>query len=153
MTPAGILSISKSFHRGHELCYGNGLPAENGKKNALIPAVVCLAFATELALKCMLLAKGIPSGGHDLAALFKKLDADTQDLVKTRAQLKAEDFDAELLAVSGAFVEWRYIYEKPGFHTINLPFLQSLCCVLGELAEGAARANRSLKPDGVRGAA
>ena len=153
MTPALILSISKSFHRGHELCYGNGLPSENGKQNALIPAVVCLAFATELALKAILLAKETPSDGHGLAQLFEKLDAETQALVRSRPEVKAEDFDAELRAVSKAFVEWRYIYETPGYHSINLPFLQSLWSVLGELAEQATRPNRSFKADAASGAA
>ena len=147
MTPAAILSISKSFHRGHELCYGNGLPAENGKRNALIPAVVCLAFAIELALKAILLAKGTPTDGHGLTALFEQLDPESQRLVRSGLELKAGDFDAELRAVSKVFVEWRYIYETPGYHSVNLPFLQLLWVTLGELAERAARPTRSFEAD------
>lgn len=153
MTPAAILSISMSFHRGHELCYGNGLPADNGEKNAPIPAVVCLAFATELALKANLLAEKAPSEGHSLLELFEKLDTETRRAVRSKCGLKAEDFDVELGAVSKAFVEWRYIYETPGYHSINLPFLQSLWSVLAELAEGAVRPNRSFKADAAGGAA
>jgi hypothetical protein len=51
MTPAAALSSSRNFLRGYELCTGNGLPAENGIPNAIVPGIVCLAFSVELAIK------------------------------------------------------------------------------------------------------
>ena len=142
MTPASILSISQTFQRGHELYFGNGLPAENGKSNALIPAVFCLAFATELALKAILLAEGNLSYEHKLDKLFAKLQQRTQLLVMKEVSLEEGAFKANLSAVSNAFVEWRYIYEAPGYHSLNLPFMRSLCDVLSAVADQATR----LKP-------
>lgn len=122
MTPASILSISQSFQRGHELCIGNGLSAENGKRNAPIPGIVCLAFAIELALKSLLLADKNQSGGHKLDELFGKLNPSAQAEVIRRVGLNEEAFLQELKTVANAFVDWRYIYETPGYHNINLPF-------------------------------
>ena len=148
MTPASILSISQTFQRGHALCFGNGLPADNGKSNALIPAVVCLAFATELALKAILLAEGNLSHGHKLDELFAKLQQRTQLLVMKKIGLEGGAFKANLAAVSNAFVDWRYIYEAPGSHSLNLPFMRSLCDVLSAVANQATR----FKPRSPQGA-
>ena len=139
MTPASILSQSLTFQHGSELCIGNGLPAENGKLNALIPGIVCLVFAIELAIKSLLLADKNPSGGHKLDELFGKLSPVVRAEVIRHVGLSEEAFIDELQIVANAFSDWRYIYEAPGLHSINLPFLQSVWIPLVELADRGAR--------------
>ena len=139
MTPANILSQSRTFQRGYELCIGNGLPAENGKQNALIPGVVCMAFAIELAIKSLLLSDKNPSGGHKLNELFGKLNPAVRAEVIRQAGLSEQTFLHELQIAASAFVDWRYIYETPGLHSINLPFLESVWIPLAEIADRAAR--------------
>lgn len=126
MTPAATLSISRTFHRGYELCTGNGLPAENGQSNAIIPGIVCLAFSIELAFKSILLAVSKPTSGHKLDQLFQRLPAAEQHEVILESGVDTQSFHENLALVANAFVEWRYIYERPGAHSISEQFLQML---------------------------
>jgi hypothetical protein len=135
MTPASVLSISKDFHRGFELCYGNGLPANNGVKNAIVPAVVCLAFSIELGFKSILVGCNKPSEGHKFVELFGKLP----DEIKTEIERFVVDdkstFSSQLAAVSNAFVEWRYIFEGSGLHSIDIEFLAKLHAAVTQIGE------------------
>ena len=134
MTPASILSVSKDFHRGFELCYGNGLPASNGVSNAIVPAVVCLAFSVELGFKAILVGLNKPSEGHKFVELFNKLPCD----IKTEIQLVVvggeSEFSSRLESVSNAFVKWRYIFEENGYYSIDLDFLVKLHSAVTQVA-------------------
>ena len=135
MTPASVLSTSKSFHRGFELCYGNGLPANNGVLNAIVPAVVCLAFSIELGFKAILVGCDKPSEGHKFVELFGLLPSEIQDEIERLVVGKDSGFEGSLTLVSNAFVEWRYIFEEPGYHSIDVEFLTKLHAVVTQVAE------------------
>jgi hypothetical protein len=135
MTPASVLSISKEFHRGYELCFGNGLPADNGLKNALIPAVVCLAFSIELGLKSILLGCNKPSEGHKFVELFNKLPNEIKAEIESLVPSNGNEFSHRLAAVSNAFVEWRYIFEESGYHSIDIEFMLLLHRIITNIAE------------------
>lgn len=82
-----------------------------------IPAIVNAAFACELYLKSMLNKK---KGVHNLKALFKLLDTDIQEQIKSYVDKKLNkhcsySFDICLERAAKVFIEWRYIYE--GYHT------------------------------------
>ena len=135
MTPASVLSTSKSFHRGFELCYGNGLPANNGVLNAIVPAVVCLAFSIELGFKAILVGCEKPSDGHKFVELFAKLPCEIQDEIERLVDVENSSFKESLTLVSNAFVEWRYIFEEAGYHSIDIGYLSKLHAVITQIAE------------------
>ncbi len=135
MTPAATLSISRTFHRGYELCTGNGLPAENGEPNAIIPGIVCLAFSIELGLKSILFAVNKPSTGHRLDRLFEELPEPEQQAVLFESCAEPSSFRENLALVANAFVEWRYIYERRGFQSISEQFLLMLWRAVDTVAE------------------
>ncbi|AKR43175.1 hypothetical protein [Methylophilus sp. TWE2] len=135
MTPASVLSTSKNFHRAFELCYGNGLPAKNGVSNAIVPAVVCLAFSIELGFKAILVGSGKPSEGHKFFDLFGKLPVEIQAEIQRLVVGEDEGFESSLTLVSNAFVEWRYIFEEPGYHSIDVEFLSKLHDAVTQIAE------------------
>jgi hypothetical protein len=121
MTPASVLSISKEFHRGYELCFGNGLPADNGLKNALIPAI--------------LLGCNKPSEGHKFVELFNKLPNEIKAEIESLVPSNGNEFSHRLAAVSNAFVEWRYIFEESGYHSIDIEFMLLLHRIITNIAE------------------
>lgn len=127
MTPAGIHASSKSFHHAYELCYGNGLPANNGVPNAIVPGVVCLVFAIELGFKAILASDGISNKKiHPLVDLFERLSPDSKSEVIFESGVEGESFLENLKLVSSAFQEWRYIHEHRGIKSISMPFLEML---------------------------
>jgi HEPN domain-containing protein len=126
MTPMSVLSVSQTFFRGFELCHGNGLPFDAGRPNAIIPSVVCLAFSVELALKAILLGTGDSARGHALDTLFSKLPPEIQTEIIQLTGIATSSFPEQLALAARAFVEWRYIYEQNGLHTVNTPFLLAL---------------------------
>lgn len=135
MTPASVLSTSKNFHRAFELCYGNGLPANNGVLNPIVPAVVCLAFSIELGFKAILVGCGKPSEGHKFVELFGKLPLEIQVEIQRLVVGEDNGFESSLTLVSNAFVEWRYIFEEPGYHSIDVDFLSKLHDAVTQIAE------------------
>lgn len=49
-----VFAQAQTFRRAYVKCRGNGDAIEDGSTNEIIPAMVCLAFAIELALKAHL---------------------------------------------------------------------------------------------------
>ena len=142
MTPAATLSVSREFLRGYELCTRTGLPAENGERNAIIAGIVCLAFSVELALKAALLSETARVEGHRLDKLFVQLPSAQQEAIIQACGVGPEAFARELGLVANAFVEWRYIYERPGVISINRDFLLALSRAVTAEAEHAVQAQR-----------
>ena len=135
MTPASVHSLSKDFYLGFELCYGNGLPANNGVKGAIIPGIVCLAFSIELGLKAILVGCGKPSNGHKLIELFDKLPSEDKTEIERLTVGEDGEFSSKLSNVSNAFIEWRYIYEAPGYHSIDVEFMVKFHAAVSQVAE------------------
>jgi hypothetical protein len=79
------------------------------------PVICCLAFACELYLKALLISRNRPSRGHKLQLLFNALDkSDIRGIGVQYAQLTGRRRSLlikDIILVSNAFVEWRYIFE------------------------------------------
>jgi HEPN domain-containing protein len=95
----------------------------------VIPAIVCISFATELYLKAVLGFKNLPKGkdGHSLKKLFNHLPEETKKLIRKNIRIPDWYFDRMLSDADTAFVDWRYEYEYE-FHpekslTISTEFL------------------------------
>ena len=142
MSPNPTLIVAKSFHRGYELCAGNGLSANNGQRNALIPSVVCLAFSIELAFKSILQSLGISIYEHDFVKLYEALPENLQAEVIRLSTFENTVFLENLQICSSTFTDWRYIYEKPGYYFNPTSFLLPLQQAVYKIAEDCVEANR-----------
>lgn len=101
----------------------------------LVPAVVSTAFAIELYFKGIITLENGNASGHDLFELFERLSNESQVMLVARLQLDRPAFDQRLKAISGVFVEWRYIFEQQSAN-LDLPFLCKLAQESKHVAEG-----------------
>lgn len=92
----------------------------------MAPSIVCTAFAIELFFKSMLGLAGKPSKGHNLKALFEKLDDSTKDRLRAALSCTSETFEVHLSRVASAFTSWRYAHEQ-GTLSIEVGFIRRLC--------------------------
>ena len=148
MTPAATLSIARSFHLASEKCRGSGLPADQGVPNAIVPSIVCLAFAIEVGLKAISFASNSPTSGHRLDKLFEALPEADRMKVLFHSGVEESSFEQNLEQVASAFVEWRYIYEQRGVVSISEQFLQMLWFAVESVAaEKAEQQREALRRD------
>lgn len=145
MTPWGIYSTAHEFRVAFERCYGNGLPAEHGVPNALVPGIVCLVFAIELCLKAIHASDGTIQSGHNLHQLFNKLSDKSRAEVLIESGVEEASFLDNLAEVSNAFVEWRYIHEELGYRTISVQFLEMLWVAVNTVMQRRADAERAAR--------
>ena len=134
MTPASTFAIANTFRVAYERCRGSGAPADQGIPNAIIPSIVCLAFAIEVGLKSILNASSSATSGHRLDKLFNGLAEADRLRIIIESGVEAESFRQNLEAVSNSFVEWRYIYEHRGIKSISEEFLLMLWSAIENVA-------------------
>ena len=103
----------------------------------LVPAVVSTAFAVELYFKGIITLENGNARGHDLSELFERLSTESQATLVAKLQLDRPTFDQKLKAISGVFVEWRYIFEQQSAN-LDFPFLGKLAQESKRVAEGMA---------------
>jgi hypothetical protein len=123
-----LLGTAIGFRMASERCFEQRPNGDGIIQVALVPAIVCIAFAAELALKGLLKVRGIeyPRGqpGHSLTVLFRLLPRDLQAIFL--ADLPIAEFDAKLSESSNAFVEWRYMFDQPPSLSVSPRFLANL---------------------------
>lgn len=97
-----------------------------------VPLVVNGAFSIELTLKAILAKNNIEYGKeHNLLVLYKMLpDAFQKELLSHLIEAAPEYIEAEtcfdeLLLLSNAFVDWRYLFEGKPVPAIDLRFLSA----------------------------
>lgn len=103
----------------------------------LVPAVVSTAFAVELYFKAIITLENGNAKGHDLSALFKHITAKSQTTLLAGLQLNQAAFEQKLGAISGVFVEWRYIFEQQSAN-LDLSFLNKLAQESKQVANAMA---------------
>lgn len=101
----------------------------------VVPGVVCTAFAVELHVKAILTTEKNESTGHELDKLFSKLSKDSQSVLQQRLALTESEFSRKIHEVSGAFVEWRYVYESQQNRRLDTEFLSRLAHEVKKLAD------------------
>ena len=116
-------------------------------------AVMLRAFAVELVLKALSLAKTGTnkkgSEGHDLLVLFKDLDAETQDLIgRLQEDHGVAAVDGILAGHRNDFVDWRYYWERGDISTKLLDLDKALTVLLNaaehrEFKESCYQSHRS----------
>lgn len=100
-----------------------------------IPAIVCGAFAAEVALKALLELHGRSCRGHDLHDLFERLPSRIQLQLREGACLPLATFDRYMRGARNAFNDWRYFYEDRDFLGTNVAFLGTLASVAIAVAQ------------------
>lgn len=117
--------LSSSFWLANQRCMEPRVLPNGQPQLPIVPAIVCAALSVEIGFKAITLSTGSQSSGHKLADLYTKLPIEYQNLILAEVGTDETSFQQELLLVSNAFVEWRYIYEQE--HTqININFLNRL---------------------------
>ena len=98
---------------------------------ALVPAIVCAAFSIELGLKSLIHKESNIEckKEHKLGVLFNKLSPTAQAKIAQIIKMPLTNLTEEINSVSNAFVDWRYVYEKPSL-SINLGFLTDLAAAV-----------------------
>lgn len=120
-----IRTTSKDFWLASVLCKPNsfGDPlGPRGSRYAIEPWLVLLAFSAEVGLKALvMILRDKKMRGHELQPLFLELPAEEQAHIVAQTGLERSEFDTRLATMNKAFVEWRYLYERPSF-SIDLVF-------------------------------
>lgn len=121
----GISQFAKTFIIAAKRCEEKVLLPNGKYEIALIPGLVCRVFSVELSFKAIIKAKGGNGRGHKLEKLFKEIPEAERSLIIKETSLSESQFYEKLCAVSNAFVDWRYIYEK-GQENLDYKFLTDL---------------------------
>jgi HEPN domain-containing protein len=91
----------------------------------LVPAVTNRAFSVELFLKAILENDGVSKKGHKLNELFGLLEQERKTQIVKETGLDSQTFQRDLMKISNAFVEWRYLYERNDIK-VEWEFLQKI---------------------------
>jgi hypothetical protein len=130
---ANHIHCAEAFLEAHRRCDPEE-ELEDQSKIAL-PAIVCGAFASEVALKALLQLHGQTARGHDLQDLFQRLPAHIRLQIREGACLSTEKFDRYLRNARHAFSQWRYFYESEEDLITNVAFLGTLASVVLAIVE------------------
>jgi hypothetical protein len=92
------MNISQAKHSSHSFHLASQRALEQRKiapdqiEVLLIPGLVCEAFAIELGIKALAMAKGKPLKGHDLEKLFDALDGVEQTAIEDFVGISGSEF-------------------------------------------------------------
>ena len=109
--PQKIINTGNSFLLAADRALEQKPLAQGRIQMLLVPAVVSTAFAVELYFKAIITLENGNVKGHDLSALFKHISAKSQATLVAGIQHNQLTFEHKLGAISGAFVDWRYIFD------------------------------------------
>ncbi|MGE0055626.1 MAG: hypothetical protein AB7S74_15595 [Hyphomicrobium sp.] len=122
-----IFNHAHAFATTSSYLYNRDLQSVPRNGVSLVPFIVNSAFAIELYLKTIGQLHKISLRGHDLIELFDGLPAVAHaDIEKHFAKCNWQcgiatlaDYRKALEQLRGAFVEWRYLYEKQNANIIS----------------------------------
>jgi hypothetical protein len=113
-----LLDQANGFFQAGSRCDADFCLSPNITNSLVAPAVVCFSFAVELYLKTLLKISTVEAGRtHALSELFLLLPEETRKAAALTYQhgqpQPADQLQNDLLQVSNAFIEWRYLHERP----------------------------------------
>jgi hypothetical protein len=117
---------AKTFRMAAERCLEMRQLPDGRIESPLVPAVVNLAFSSELYLKYIIAKEGVPRKGHELDKLFELLDPATQNEIINATSYNKDRFKEQLERHSNAFVDWRYLHDKDVSRNANIEFMKKL---------------------------
>lgn len=108
----GLMNQALAFFNAGSRCMADISITPTVTNSPMAPAVVCFAFSAELYLKLLhLISIGNPDKIHGLKEIFAVLPEATRQKVGSRYPGGLKNLEAEIKAVSSAFVDWRYLHE------------------------------------------
>jgi hypothetical protein len=130
-----IFHAALGYHESAQRCFE--LREKDGPYTFLpMQGLVLHAFASELYLKTLstLEKQTLPERGHDLNALFDRLDRTTQQMIDERYHARYEYgvLKEDLIMFARTFQDWRYSYEFTGTHEIDNAGIAQLASALYE---------------------
>ena len=152
---SALFNIAHSYARAGDMATSAIFSANDADFAA--PAIMCKSFAIELLLKFFLVIPyptaqtkadidtlGVDLHGHKYSDLYDRISPAYQQKIAasfSKVTGKVTDsaaFRSVLLALGDdPFVFWRYIYEKAGMHTLDIPLLEQTLLAMGKAAEVA----------------
>ena len=138
-SPRQMTGLANSFLLAAKRCFEPTQLPSGDRKWPLVPGVVCTAFAVELHVKAILTIENNESMGHELDRLCSRLSTDSQSVLQQRLALTESEFHRKINEVSGAFKEWRYIYESQQDRHLDIDFLRKLAGEVKKLADDKIR--------------
>lgn len=150
---SSLLNIAHAYARAGDLASSAIFQTQDADFAA--PAIMCKSFAIELLLKFFLVipyptaqtkadidAVGIDLRGHKYSEIYDKVKPPYQEKIAnsfasiTGKPTDVSAFKALLLTLGDdPFVFWRYIHEKNGISTIDIPLLENVLLAMGKAAE------------------
>ena len=101
-----------------------------------VPSIVNMAFACELYLKSIISDGISETQGHDLMALFNKLNEEEKaQIILEVERERIDDFYTSLKESRNLFESWRYHFEQDKSCSVCLIFLELFAKALHDLAE------------------
>jgi hypothetical protein len=107
--------------------YENGLKKQPRNGSSIIPFVVNATFAIELYFKALAKKHNVTLRGHELLKLYEKLPQEALNEIEKvipkcadDRRISSPDIIKYLYELNNAFVDWRYIFEKPKSELIQI---------------------------------
>lgn len=150
---SALFNIAHAYARSGDMASTAIIQTKDADFSA--PAIMCKSFAIELLLKFFLVipyptaqtkadidAVGVDLRGHKYSELFDRIHASYQEKIANSFSnisgrpTNVSEFRPLLLTLGDdPFVFWRYIYEKNGMSTIDIPLLENVLFAMGKAAE------------------
>jgi len=125
---------ARSYYDAYEVLKETKLPHASNSMSLATPAMVCLAFSTELHVKLLLRTFDLEVTGHDIKKLFMQLPKDERTKISTdeffHPTQQRKYFFEEIEQASNLFVRTRYYFENMGTLQFNIGFCATLCRVI-----------------------
>lgn len=150
---SAIFNIAHAYARAGDMASTAIIRTKDADFSA--PAIMCKSFAIELLLKFFLVIPyptaqtkadmdvvGIDLLGHKYSELYDRIQPSYQEKIANSffnvsgKRTNSNEFRTMLLTLGDdPFVFWRYIYEKNGMSTIDIPLLENVLLAMGKAAE------------------
>lgn len=141
---------ARSFAEAVRLIHGKGFSAHPYNPSLIAPLIVNAAFAVEVYLKAAGLSQRLELRGHEVSALFDQLPEPIKaqiqssfDVASKAKKLPPGTVRDSLVGMNGAFVQWRYLYEKDQRLNFEVRVALALLEALDNVCRSLASAARS----------
>lgn len=119
-TTKAMFNHAAAFAKTAERIYNGDLVSVPRPAVSLVPFIINSVFAIEIYLKTLGAHFKQPQPGHDLLKLFDSLPAEAHQALKDHFSCakslseisKISEYRSAIEKMRGAFVEWRYLYER-----------------------------------------
>ena len=122
-----MIDQANAFFQAGSRCEADFRLSPNVRNTLIAPAVVCYAFALEIYMKLLCHITQISvKKNHNLIEQFDALPESAIKIMAKHYRTSEPELRKDIEAISNAFVEWRYLYEKNEAQ-ISITVLSNIC--------------------------